>query len=446
MPPPASEVTGVHISELADPRPYLDGGELLLTTGIPFRGSEREIDAYVERLAAASLTGLVVGLGEGLDVVPPRLADRCASIGLPVLHVPDGAPFQHVTRAFWDLVAESGRADAMSSISTQTRLVRAADHPADAPARLVEILGQSLGGWAAYLPFGTADDVGSTVLWPSSLSALAPQLRPEVERLFVSSTFASATFQAAGRDVIGFPVSTADRTIGALVVGVARRPTTTDKQLVLTTQSLLGQLGRAGRGNGATSGPSEPRSLCARLLVDGHVEAARLVAAECGIRLAERVSVLAERTGSAPGSEAVPARVGAAPDDLVTTLDGVLYRLRDPRADGFGARSAAVPLSGVRDAARRLSALLAGPAARRGGALGLTRATEQLAVLDAYDRAPLVETTRAYLRSGRSWEESARTLGVHRNTVRHRIEIAERLLDASFADPDLAAELWLVLR
>ena len=29
-------VRGVHISELVDPTPYLEGGELLLTTGIPF--------------------------------------------------------------------------------------------------------------------------------------------------------------------------------------------------------------------------------------------------------------------------------------------------------------------------------------------------------------------------------------------------------------------------
>ncbi|MGO1920060.1 MAG: PucR family transcriptional regulator, partial [Microbacterium sp.] len=35
-------ITGVHVSELPDPGRYLDGGELLLTTGIPLTGRRRD--------------------------------------------------------------------------------------------------------------------------------------------------------------------------------------------------------------------------------------------------------------------------------------------------------------------------------------------------------------------------------------------------------------------
>ena len=50
-------VRWVHISELADPTPWLSGGELLLTTGLGV-GDGRE---YVERLVAHGLTGLGFG-------------------------------------------------------------------------------------------------------------------------------------------------------------------------------------------------------------------------------------------------------------------------------------------------------------------------------------------------------------------------------------------------
>ena len=43
----------VATSELADPTPYLEGGELLLTTGLGTRGWSQEWTAYVDRLADA---------------------------------------------------------------------------------------------------------------------------------------------------------------------------------------------------------------------------------------------------------------------------------------------------------------------------------------------------------------------------------------------------------
>ena len=58
----------VHGTELADPTPFLEGGELLLTTGL------RPIDTgYVERLVRAGVVGLGFGTGLGHDVVPPGL-------------------------------------------------------------------------------------------------------------------------------------------------------------------------------------------------------------------------------------------------------------------------------------------------------------------------------------------------------------------------------------
>ena len=75
-------------SELADPRPYLDGGELLLSVGMwldPAVGA-----AALNEQAAASVWGLVevgvVGFGFGVGVqhadVPSALVTAADSVGL----------------------------------------------------------------------------------------------------------------------------------------------------------------------------------------------------------------------------------------------------------------------------------------------------------------------------------------------------------------------------
>ncbi|WP_054821868.1 PucR family transcriptional regulator ligand-binding domain-containing protein [Arthrobacter sp. JCM 19049] len=67
----ANPVTGVHISELADPTPYLEGGELLLTTGMSFADTAEASTEYLGRLAAHGITSLGLGLGPWLDEFPP---------------------------------------------------------------------------------------------------------------------------------------------------------------------------------------------------------------------------------------------------------------------------------------------------------------------------------------------------------------------------------------
>ena len=65
-------VRWVHISELADPTPWLSGGELLLTTGLPL-GDDAEQREYVARLVRRGLTGLGFGAGFSHDRVPDAL-------------------------------------------------------------------------------------------------------------------------------------------------------------------------------------------------------------------------------------------------------------------------------------------------------------------------------------------------------------------------------------
>ncbi|HWT24103.1 MAG TPA: PucR family transcriptional regulator ligand-binding domain-containing protein, partial [Solirubrobacteraceae bacterium] len=97
----------VHISELADPTPWLSGGELLLTTGMQLE-ADADQRAYVERLAAHGLAGMGFGTGFAHAEVPVGVREAAAALGFPVFEVPYRLPFIAVTeKAFTHLVNES---------------------------------------------------------------------------------------------------------------------------------------------------------------------------------------------------------------------------------------------------------------------------------------------------------------------------------------------------
>jgi PucR family transcriptional regulator, purine catabolism regulatory protein len=63
-----------------------------------------------------------------------------------------------------------------------------------------------------------------------------------------------------------------------------------------------------------------------------------------------------------------------------------------------------------------------------------------------YTRTDLVGAVVAYLRHRGQWEAAANDLGVHRNTLRHRIGTSMRVMDVDLDDPDVASTIWLTLR
>src|SRR4051794_5663074 len=92
------EIRWVHITELLDPTPWLSGGELLLTTGIPLDNAERQ-RKFIRLLSDSGVAGLGFGTGFDHTKIPKALlseADRC---GFPVFEVPYETPFIAITEA-----------------------------------------------------------------------------------------------------------------------------------------------------------------------------------------------------------------------------------------------------------------------------------------------------------------------------------------------------------
>jgi purine catabolism regulator len=64
----------------------------------------------------------------------------------------------------------------------------------------------------------------------------------------------------------------------------------------------------------------------------------------------------------------------------------------------------------------------------------------------SYTRTDLLGALVAYLRHRGQWEAAANELGVHRNTLHHRIETSKRVMGTDLDDPDVASTIWLTLR
>ncbi|MFF3464347.1 PucR family transcriptional regulator ligand-binding domain-containing protein [Streptomyces sp. NPDC002619] len=148
----------VHTSEMADPYPYLLGGELLLSAGVHIpeaAGSGTYFDDYVGRIVAAGGAALGFGLAPVHDTVPRALVAACEAYGLPLIEVPPRTTFSGIARAVWQLMAEARTAELRRVTEAQQSLASAASRPDPIPS-VLRRLSQRLGGLAVlYGPDGT---------------------------------------------------------------------------------------------------------------------------------------------------------------------------------------------------------------------------------------------------------------------------------------------------
>ncbi|MFF1718857.1 PucR family transcriptional regulator [Streptomyces sviceus] len=154
---PSTVIHWAHTSEMADPYPYLLGGELLLTAGVHIpeaAGSGTYFDDYVSRVVAAGGAALGFGLAPVHDTVPRALVAACDAWELPLLEVPPRTTFSGVARAVWQLMAQARHAELRRVTEAQQSLAAAASRPDPVPSVLRQ-LAQRVGGWAVlYGPDG----------------------------------------------------------------------------------------------------------------------------------------------------------------------------------------------------------------------------------------------------------------------------------------------------
>ncbi|WP_282690400.1 PucR family transcriptional regulator ligand-binding domain-containing protein, partial [Streptomyces sp. CC216C] len=144
--PAEAELLWVHTSEMADPYPYLLGGELLLSAGVLLT----DPDHYVGRLVEAGAAALGFGVRPVHETVPGALIEACDRQGLPLLEVPPETPFTAIARTVWRLMAEARHRELRRVTRAQQALATAAARPDPVPAVLHQLAAQ-LGGRAVLL-------------------------------------------------------------------------------------------------------------------------------------------------------------------------------------------------------------------------------------------------------------------------------------------------------
>ena len=489
-------VTWVHVSELVDPTPFLTGGELLLTTGLAFgAGTVRAADdgppGYVERLRSAGVVGLGFGTGLSHDEVPAELLATARRLGLPVVEVPRQTPFIAISRAVSNAIAADEYALVTRTFAAQQALTRAALAPSG-PGLVVRLLAQQIGGWVALVDGSGAPLASHPQATRGQLEALALEIAPlRGHRGAVSSAF------PIGADIVSLqPVGSGRRRRAFLAVGRPGALSAADRHLVNAAVLLLTI--RLEQSTGQQRAVAGLRSAMVRLLLAGDVEQVRPIAADMGEQLPAAplavLVVLAEHGG--PG-EVVVAGLderagGRSPGWLVGELDDSLVIIAsagDPGTPDVAAELVAELAAelvaelgrgrghfiGISDAAdypglasARRQALQAAEFGRRAGG-GVTRygdiglggvasmidpaagrafAESLLGGLLEHDRTgrgDLVASLRVWLAHLGQWDPAAAELGIHRHTLKNRMNTAAEILGRSLDSPGTRSELWVAL-
>ncbi|GAA0614466.1 PucR family transcriptional regulator [Streptomyces crystallinus] len=433
--PAEADVHGVHASEMADPYPYLLGGELLLTAGVQLTDARR----FAARVAEAGAAALGFGVTPVYDTVPAALVEACERHGLPLLEVPPPTTFSAIARAVWDLMTRARHHELRRVAQAQQGLAAAAARPDPVPAVLHQ-LATRLGGWAGLLdPEGEVLRAAGREPAPGAAAALrrlAAVLAPGTP-----GSPASATDTGAGAHLAAYALAGPQ----GLVLGTATEKREAGDHTVAGVACVLLSLLTAPR-----QGAGEA------------MRSAALVRLLLGADPAEVAPLLGE-----PPWSVVHARGEGAPPDLGSPLveagDGHA-RVLVPGGQEVGARpgwtlgvSAPVPAGELAAAdaqagrALRRAEATRSPLVRHrpGGYASLVDPEEAAAharVLLAPLTEPLLTTLRAWLSLHGSWDRTATALGVHRNTVRQRLARCAALLDADLDDMDVRTELWLALR
>ncbi|WP_327584705.1 PucR family transcriptional regulator [Nonomuraea sp. NBC_00507] len=470
-------VRWVAVSELADPTPYLEGDELLLTTGMRL---EADVSGYVARLVARGVAGLGFGVGVSHEEVPPALVEAADQAGLPLLEVPRETPFIAIGKAVSELLAAEQYEEITRAFAAQGRLTRAALRPEGMHA-VIDRLAKEVGGWAALL-----DETGEVrhATRGAPTHAVTAELtrlrtgRPPAEVRWPTGEGrvpASLALSGPGEHIVVQPLGGGVRPRGFFAVGAEQPFSPVTHTVINAAGSLLTLAVEQGRTHLAAE--RRTRSAVLALLLAGAADQAHAVLTPLGGRLPEApLLVLATDAGALDTLEthaftailddAVGAGVATGPMAvaLVPEAAADLVALEVDGPVGISLRSGYDPASlrGALDQARRaLDAARSRPATavRFGelagqGLLGLLDPSAAqafsaalLAPLTEYgSRADLVESLRAYLDCNGHWDAAAQRLGVHRHTLRYRMKRVAELLGRDLDDPGVRAELWLALQ
>ncbi len=472
------EIAWAHVSELADPGPWLAGRELLLTTGLQLFQDASSSREYCARVAEAGISALGLSTGPSLphSEVPQFLIDAATAAGLPLVHIPENTPLERVVRFVSDslnaeqteplrraLIAQRQLAEAAISVDGISSVLSTLQ---ESTAVSVSVRDQSLRHLAS-----VGDDA----------NAQYGRLKAEILDRFLKDRTWSITDETTATSTQVFPLSTQERRYGVLIATKNGPMTYFDKALIGMVASLLGVLLALRESN--FSQLRRVRGQVVEALISG-----KLTDVEAALRLAKvgitcsmvQVVLLPLETGESQ-LEAMTSQLEKNCGNVLTSRKParVVVLICDPtphthevlaeviRVSGSGPVGVGMSMPPARADLSLKQALRAQSVARRRGipSFSLDEAAgyramlllgeplqrmafsdSVLAPLDAHDashKTDLENTLNAYLNSASSIEVAARELGIHRHTMRARLEKISSITGRNLSTPGDLLELWL---
>lgn len=463
------EILWAHAIELADPGPYLSGGELVMTTGINVGEDRAAQYGYVSRLVAANAAALAFDTGISFTQVPQGILAAGDELGIPVLEVPPSTPFIAITRTVIDRINAEQLKTVQHTVEEQQRLAR--ETLKGGIPSVVAALAQSLDATAATISpagrllAGSGSDVERVAAVGADLIAAADRAGREPSSRVVAEGDGFCTVQV---------LRAASSTRGYLIVRTDRPLSAAERLLIAHSVSLIsiefekpvGLLDaehrlRVAVTTGVISGVQDP-SLLRYFGFDPGDEVIALVlrCGEAGLAAQARVMRVLQRTG-------LPFLMGPRDADIVVVLPaaerdavGGLYRTLS-REVGRDVIVGGSPSGRFDDIAMMVNQAAAASRCGEGeplrwfdslglfGAVLSGRTPEELAVLSAavqpLEGEDLLSTLRAFLENNGHLEGAAAALGVHRHTMRNRVARIGELLSLSLDSAENRAMLLIAL-
>ncbi|RFU83306.1 PucR family transcriptional regulator [Streptomyces triticagri] len=312
-------VRWAHASELADPVPYMEGGELLLITALKLEAEDPvAMRRYVKRLVEAGVIGLGFAVGVHYDDVPEALLDAAGEEGLPVLGVPRRTPFIAITKAVSAAIAADQYRSVTAGFAAQRELTRQA--VAAGPDGLLGVLAGQVDGWAAL--YDAAGSVVATA--PEWAARRAARLTADVERLHGRAAPASLVVSGADDRVELHSIGTGRRPRTALAVGTGTALGTAERYAVHSAIALLTLTTE--RSRALQSAEQRLGAAVLRMLLAGEPGHARAVAGDLygGLLDAPFRLLIAEDGSSARAHQEAHGRPAEAPADPRSTLADIV--------------------------------------------------------------------------------------------------------------------------
>ncbi|MEU9185044.1 PucR family transcriptional regulator [Streptomyces sp. NPDC048484] len=317
-------VRWVHASELTDPVPYMEGGELLLITALKLDAEDADaMRQYVKRLVGAGVAGLGFAVGVHYEQIPEALADAAVEEGLPLLEVPRRTPFLAISKAVSAAIAADQYRAVTAGFAAQRELTKQA--LSGGPEGLLSALASQVDGWTAL--YDASGAVVATA--PEWAGRRAARITGDVERLRERPAPASSVVGGGTEDgedgedyedrVELHSLGTGRRARAALAVGTAAALGTAERYAVHSAIALLTLTTERSRSLYA----AEQRIGAAvlRMLLAGHSDHARGVAGDLygGLLDAPYRMMLAEAASASAGR--ARARGGAGGDAGADEMD-----------------------------------------------------------------------------------------------------------------------------